>query len=164
MTAPCFTSSAGLSEHYVEELVYAPVRAAIEVAQEDFEGAKRYTGIIDIRMKKLGAVEEQSAPVEEYIGLLEERTALLERARADFIQRQIEINGQRRRLKAEQDDLKERLKLNQKINEIHMYVMPFDGFVEFKTFNGAFVRKHDQICCQFKDTESSVTPKTMRSF
>jgi hypothetical protein len=135
-----------LSERYVEELVYAPMRAAIEFAQEDFEGAKRYAGNIDIRLKTLGSLKQLSVPVQEYIGLLEERTALLERARADFIQRQIEINGQRRRLKAEQDDLEERLKVNQKINEIHTYVMPFDGFVEFKTFNGAFVRKRDQIC------------------
>jgi hypothetical protein len=135
-----------LSERYVEELVYGPMRAAIEFAQEDVNGAKRYCEQIELRLFKLGSLAFLSPSVEEYIGLLQERTALLERARADLIQRQIEINGQRRRLKAEKDDIEARLKLNQQINEIHTYVMPFDGFVEFKTFNGAFVKKRDELC------------------
>jgi hypothetical protein len=49
-------------------------------------------------------------------------------------------------LKAEQDDLRQRLELDDPINAIHQYVMPTKGIVEFATYNGAFVKKKDPIC------------------
>ena len=49
-------------------------------------------------------------------------------------------------MKAEQDDLKERIELDDHIDPIHQCVKPAEGIVEFATYNGAFIKKKDPIC------------------
>jgi hypothetical protein len=134
-----------LSDDYVKRLIEAPMKAAIDFATADLAAAKEETNYVQARID-LGTIGVWRDVAQEIVGLVQERTVLLERSRADLIQRQIEIDGQRRRLKAEQDDLQERIELDNQIQDLHRYVMPAKGTVEFETYSGAFVKKKDIIC------------------
>jgi hypothetical protein len=134
-----------LSEDYVNKLVYEPLQKAIDFATEDLRWAQLEKDSIDFDVD-YGTQQRFSDEAQELVALVEERTILLERAQADLIQRKIEIDSQQRRLKAEQDDLKQRLDLDDQIRELHVYVLPAIGVVDFHTYDGAFVKEDDLIC------------------
>ena len=138
-------TAARLSDEYVDRLIYEPMKAAIAFAGTDLESAKTEDANLHLRLD-IGSAKMWKEEAQEMVGLVQERRVLLERASADLIQRQIEIDGQRRRLAAERADLKQRIDLDNKINAIHQYVCPARGTVEFETYHGAFVKEKDHIC------------------
>jgi len=134
-----------LSEEYVNKYIFMPLEKAIDFAAEDLRWAQEEKSLIDIG-KKMGTVHRHSDEAQELVALVEERNILFERGQADLIQRRIEIDSQRRRLKAEEEDLNKRIQLDEQIRKLHLYALPAIGIVDFHTYDGAFVKEDDVIC------------------
>ena len=138
-------TAARLDDVYVEQLIYGPLKGAVEFAQSDLDAASKEDNEISTQIK-FGKLATFSLEAIEIVGLVEEKSALLSKAKAELIQRQIEIDGQKRRLKSEQTDLAQRIELNKKIYELHKFSPPQQGIVKFHTYSGGFVREDDPIC------------------
>jgi hypothetical protein len=134
-----------LSEEYVQSLIISPLTQAISLAKQDYENAILANEVVQVDFKAL-KISAWSPEFTNNAGLIDQRNILLTKANANLLQKQIEIDSQRRRLKAELQDLDDSIALNEEIRELHQYRMPQKGDVEFETFSGAFVKKRDQIC------------------
>jgi multidrug resistance efflux pump len=132
-----------LSEAYIDRLVIRPLQAGV-----DFAGADLLAAENEWRLLK----EQRDAGVISGVDLeiaatqVSERKSLLARSEADLTQRNIEIDGQRRRLLAEFKDLNERIILNSKIRGLHEFRLPSNGRVTMLAFEGGFVEEGDVIC------------------
>jgi hypothetical protein len=134
-----------LSEEYVQSLIISPLTQAIDLANQDYQDAILANDAVQIDFKA-GIIATWSPEFTDNAGLVDQRNILLTKAQANLLQKQIEIDSQRRRLSAEMQDLDASIALNGEIKKLHQYCMPQKGDVQFETFGGAFLRKQDQIC------------------
>lgn len=132
-----------LDPEYLEKLIYEPMNAGIELADSDVAHAQLEEYLIR-RMVDAGSAT--ILEVAEAVAQVADRKVILETVQVQLLQRQIEIDGQTRRLRAEQRDLNERILLNAKIKELAEFRMPRPGRVEYQSFTGAFVEEGDAIC------------------
>jgi hypothetical protein len=141
----CEITAKRLSDDYVSQLIWDPMSKAVKSAESDLVDAIHYRDTIRA-LEANGGLSLLSDLGQEIVGLTGERQMLAWRAQTDLTQKQIEIDGQRRRLKAEQDELNQLIELNEQISDLHKYSMPRKGAVEFETYSGAFLKKGDAIC------------------
>lgn len=132
-----------LEQSYVEELVIAPLQAAVQLAESDAAAAEDEFRETEERHN---AGQVTSVDVALAKARLAERRVIWEKSRIDLGQRSLELEVQRRKFEAEQDDLKQRIELNSQIRKVHQFSMPFEGYVEAHTYAGAFVEEGDPIC------------------
>jgi hypothetical protein len=132
-----------LEEGYLNDFVFKPLQAGIDYAQQSLADSqdilKETNNWFNVGVLTRADVGRATADVFD-------KQSLLGRAQIDLIQRQIEVDGQKRRLSAQQTDINERIALNGKLSDISQYLMPADGTVEWHTYLGAFVEKADPIC------------------
>jgi hypothetical protein len=134
-----------LSNDYVQKLIILPLTRAVDFAAQDLENARYAEGAVRGDLSS-GQINPWSREAMDNAGIVDQRNILLTKAQADLVQKQIEIDAQRRRLNAELQDLAERIVLNAEIRKLHQYSMPQRGEVQFQTFGGAFLKKRDPIC------------------
>jgi len=132
-----------LTQDYVDRLIVRPLTAGIEFAAADLVATKEELDHVTERYEiGVGTLAEVFIASAQH----SERQSLLARSEADLTQRNIEIDGQRRRLEAEMQDLNDRIALNAKIRELHEFRMPARGNVTIIGYQGAFVEEGDLIC------------------
>lgn len=132
-----------LSQAFLDRLVMKPLLAGVDFASADLQAARNE---LRIAIERFEVGELTRVDVVIASAQVSERESLLARAHSDLTQRTIEIDGQQRRLKAQLQDLNERIALNARIRELHMYHLPADGEVKIFGFEGAFVEEGDLIC------------------
>jgi hypothetical protein len=132
-----------LATEYVNKLIFEPLDTAVQVADGDLAAATMEFNAAQQQFKD-GKITEAGLKAAE--ARVAERRIILEKAKIDREQKEVEINSQRRRVRAERQDLEERIMLDQKIREIHEYRMPFSGTIEVHSYSAAFLEKGDPIC------------------
>jgi hypothetical protein len=132
-----------LDNAYLDELIFKPLDAAIELATSDASAAQAELVEMQERLKagQVTRVDVVQAEVR-----LHERNVIIQKATLDRAQRGFETDLQKKRCSAQKDDLLKRLELNDQIREIHTFAMPFAGTVSLHTYAGAFLEKGDPIC------------------
>lgn len=136
-------AAARLGDDYLERLIFSPLRAAVTAAMKDVVA---YTDLLEATRERFRVGELTITDVALAEAALEEASGRLAQSRINLNQRSLEIEGQKRRLIAEQTDLSERMYLNSLIGEVHLFRLSADANVEVHTFPGAFVEEGDPIC------------------
>jgi hypothetical protein len=153
-------AAARLDPEYLDKLIYQPLEASIALAEGDEKAAAE-----ELAQAKRGFEVGVATIVDvnDAQARFSERRGLILRPRIDLLQRQIDVEGQRRRFAAELKDLTERIVLNQGIREVNSFAAPRDCSVELHTYEGAFVEKGDPICTiRFAEAALSTAPAQIK--
>lgn len=132
-----------LDQTYLDNLIYAPLNAAIEMATTVVAAAQDELRMYRARLE-VGAVTRTDAAQAE--GRLAEKEILLSKTQSDKVQKDIEIQSQQRRFAADEKDLEERTQLNIKIRDLYIYKSQLAGKITYHTYRGGFLEKGDPIC------------------
>lgn len=135
-----------LDETYLQELVFRPLNASLEVARADVDSAEKE--LLAAR-DRFDVGEDTLTGVCRASLLLNGNKSRLRRAEIELKQKKIDIDKQRKNFQSEYDDINQRIFLLKKLKEAYSYTTEFDAKIEYYTFEGAFVEKGDPICRVF---------------
>ncbi|MBP2563318.1 multidrug resistance efflux pump [Neorhizobium galegae] len=132
-----------LDAAYLDQLIFAPLKAAIELAESDRDAANEELQFIQMEVDA-GAASKMD--LDRATARLAEMEVAFYKAKTESIQKSIDVEAELRRLDADKKDLNERLKLNAAIADMFRYRAQIAGKVEYHSYPGAFVEKGDAIC------------------
>jgi hypothetical protein len=136
-------TAARLEQGYLQKLVLGPLEAALQLASSDVQSSQQELKFVHDQFN-VGMVLRSEVNLAE--ARLSEKSGSFLQTERDLAKAKLDIQTQTSRLKAEQADLDERMKLNHLIKDIHAYVASKPGSLECHTFAGAFVEEGDPIC------------------
>lgn len=132
-----------LEEDYLQDLIFAPLSAAVQLAEADIIAAEEELAAFT---SKAEVGQDTYTSVMLAQARLDECKIIREKARTELGQKRLDVEVMRRKFSAEESDLDQRLQMNLNIRALHQFVMPFDGAVESHSYVGSFLEEGDPIC------------------